>query len=316
MDQFKQPNDIKSLLKRYLLQQTTAEENKRVNHWYDQLPDSAQSGLSEEERAALQKSILQQVHAATAPVKPLRRWLSYAAAVLAVVGVAGYLYRTSDAAPEIVQTGNAVTRRIVLPDSSIVVLNAGSRLSIDAAFGKTARNLSLEGEAFFDVKSDPNRPFRVHYKQLTTTVVGTAFNIRAYPNEQLAKIAVASGGVKVMINEDGEHASLLKQHETLQYSTSTGSVVKGFEDPQVIGQWQKRILSFNGNTLPEIVAEISRQYPDKIRLYSTAADTIRYSIVFRQEKLTNILHVLAGLTGITYKNAARQINIYSKTYGH
>lgn len=319
MDQQKQPNEgVKALLKRYLQGNTTQEENERIANWYDKLPEASHVGLSAEERAGLEKSMLRKIHHTTTPIKPIRHWLRYAAAVLIVASLGGFAIKNYFFKPQptVVQTGVGVSRQVRLPDSSIVVLNASSTLYIDADFGKEQRNVKLEGEAFFEIRANATRPFNVQHGHLTTTVLGTSFNIRAYPGEQQARIAVASGRVKVAVNGSENQPYLLNYQETLQYNNGTGSIARGKEDTSAIGQWQQKVLNFSNNTLPEMIAELRRQYPDSIRLYTTGTDTTHYSISFHQESIKNILTVLESLTGITYKKEDGHIIIYSKTYAH
>ncbi|WP_211999879.1 FecR family protein [Chitinophaga sp. HK235] len=311
-------NGVKALLKRYLQGTATPEEAEKIAYWYSTLQNPEQSALSPEEKAILKQSILHNIIRQTAPAKQgvSRKWFRYAAAVLLTACVGGWLYSrySPAAAPTVVYSGIGITRRVVLPDSSIVIMNAGSTLRIAASFGKRERNIELEGEAFFDIKPNPTCPFRVRHGQLTTTVLGTSFNIRTYPGEENAKVAVASGKVQVDIHgKEGQHF-LLESHEMLQYSSLQGNVRKGREDTSSIGQWQRKILDFNGYTLTAMVAELQRQYPVGIQLHTTPADTAHYNISFQQENIQDILAVLTGLTGITYKNENGQIIIYSKTY--
>ncbi|RBL88199.1 FecR family protein [Chitinophaga flava] len=311
-------NGVKALLKRFLQGTATPEETEKIAYWYSTLQDPEQSVLSPEERTILKQSILHNIIRQTIPAKQgiSRKWFRYAAAVLLVASLGGWLYSryNSMAAPTVIYSGIGATRRIVLPDSSIVTMNAGSTLRIAASFGNRERNIELEGEAFFDIKPNPTCPFRVHHGQLTTTVLGTSFNIRAYPGEENAKVAVASGKVQVDIQGKEEQHFLLGSHETLQYSTLQGNARKGREDTGRIGQWQQKVLDFNGYTLTAMVADLQRQYPVGIQLHTTPADTAHYNISFQQENIQDILAVLSGLTGITYKNENGQIIIYSKTY--
>ncbi|SJZ39456.1 ferric-dicitrate binding protein FerR, regulates iron transport through sigma-19 [Chitinophaga eiseniae] len=306
----------KALLTRYLQGNASPKEQEQVEYWYSTLHAPASSALSPEERAILQQSILQHVIRQTLPAKPLyqRAWLRYAAMTALFVSLGGWLYtRYQPAPPLIVQTGVGTTRQLLLPDSSIVTLNAGSTLRVAAHFGQHERTVTLDGEAFFVIHPDPARPFRVKHGPLTTTVLGTAFNVRSYPGGENARVAVASG--KVQVAAAGKNY-ILENNETLQYDNGSGLVIKGHEDTALIGQWQQAILDFNGYTLAGMATELQRQYPVRIQLYTTPADTAHYNIRFRRENIHNILDVLAGLTGITYKQENKQIIIYSKTYAH
>jgi ferric-dicitrate binding protein FerR (iron transport regulator) len=310
-------NNIKVLLQRYLQGTATAEEKKRVEYWYSTLSDQPPVRLSPEEREVLRQSVISGILQKTTPVRAAhRKWIRYAAAVLLLVGAGSvmYTYYSRMTAPTLISAANGSTRSIILPDSSRVMLNAGSTLQIPAGFGRKERTLTLSGEAFFDVRRDPVHPFTIHHGNLTTTVLGTTFDIRAYPGDENVKVAVASGRVQVDIAGAATRRFLLEHHETLQYNISGGDAYKGREDTARIGLWQKQVLDFNGYTLSGMVAELQRQYPVNLQLYTTPADTSHYSIVFHREKIDDILRVLTSLTGMTYKQTKDKIIIYSKTY--
>lgn len=317
--QQQQSNDIKTLLKRYLEGTASPAEKQQVAYWYSTLDDQPSISLSPEEREELGQTILLNIHRRTISPSTLvkRKWISYAAAVLLLfAGIGGFMYSRYNhtASSMLVHTEAGSTRQIILPDSSIVVMNAGSTLQIPAGFGRHERSVTLSGEAYFDIRPDPAHPFKVHHGKLTTTVLGTVFNVRAYPGEENIKVAVVSGRVQVAVNETAIRHFLLEHHESLQYDIPGGIALKGREDTARIGQWQRKVLDFNGYTLARMVAELQRQYPVVIQLNATPNDTTHYSIIFRQEKIDNILKVLSGLTGITYKNEKGKIIIYSKTY--
>ena len=85
----------------------------------------------------------------------------------------------------------------ILPDSTFVSLNADSKISYPAKFSASKREVYLEGEAFFDVKRDVNRPFLIYANGSTTEVLGTSFNVNAYPSENIVEISVVTGKVAV-----------------------------------------------------------------------------------------------------------------------
>src|SRR5439155_2315167 len=90
---------------------------------------------------------------------------------------------------------------LLLPDSTQVWLNAASSLEFPEAFQSGKREVYLVGEAFFDVKHAENRPFIIHTGNVTTRVVGTAFNIKGYPDQPDVIVSVKRGKVQVSKNE-------------------------------------------------------------------------------------------------------------------
>ncbi|MCW3464725.1 FecR family protein [Chitinophaga nivalis] len=324
MDQQQSPTgQARALLQRYLQGTTTPEENKIVEQWYNSLgfqamPDSAQ------QKESIRQSVLQQVTAQTQPGKNKKaviRRLSYqltAAAACLLLIVAGIRYFTTSTSGQqlpgtTLYAGKHTRKKTVLPDGTVVTLNAASSLYIPAGFGKDGRNVALSGEAFFEVKAQPEQPFRIHSDRMVTTVLGTSFNIKAYPGEETSKVAVVSGAVQVKLPGLATVPQRLQANESLRYNPASGEQWRLQEAAAGMARWQQQVLDFNDAPITDIVAELRRHYADSIRLVATPADTAHYTITFRQENLENILQVLSGLTGITSQHINGTVIIHTKT---
>ncbi|MEK6552667.1 MAG: FecR domain-containing protein, partial [Bacteroidota bacterium] len=107
-----------------------------------------------------------------------------------------------------------------LSDGTIITLNADSKLKYPARFTNGTREIYLEGEAFFEVKQDTSRPFIVHSGNISTTVLGTKFNVSAFPNEKNIAVSLVEGSVKVSKEESGtiENIVLLQPDQQLVYN--------------------------------------------------------------------------------------------------
>ena len=147
-------------------------------------------------------------------VNPLKRIFSFfnitaAAAVLLVFFFAGrFLLNTSGnvTVSAIEQkTANGQQREIKLSDGTVVRLNAGSTITYPKTFSDTLREVTLSGEAFFSVAKNPKCPFIIHTGEIITRVLGTSFNVRAYPENEDVQIAVVEG--KVAVNKKQAVAS-------------------------------------------------------------------------------------------------------------
>ncbi len=153
-------------------------------------------------RAKIQPQVQQQ----EAKVIPLfHTAIRVAASVILVLGLAWLMkyYFFPFYGMEVIESGNRQIT-VVLPDSTHVWLNKGSRLVYDANFDDPTREVQLEGEAFFEVRRDVQRPFIVHTDQALTTVLGTSFNLRAYLDTEWEELAVATG--KVAFSSSGSAA--------------------------------------------------------------------------------------------------------------
>ncbi|MRG48196.1 DUF4974 domain-containing protein [Chitinophaga sp. SYP-B3965] len=168
--------------------------------------------------------------------------------------------------------------RIILADSSIVTLGAGSRLSYPERFPGNTREISLEGEAFFEVAKDPKKPFIVHTGTVQTLVLGTSFKINAFKG-QLISVAVATGKVQVERKTTGAAlAVLLPGDEVAWDPVSDKAIVNHVQTEDVTG-WVKGKLSFVGVPLSEMAVSLERWYNVKIVIRNRKIRDYRMSII-------------------------------------
>jgi ferric-dicitrate binding protein FerR (iron transport regulator) len=211
---------------------------------------------------------------AVAKVYRLRilRWS--AAAAIALLAVAGWWWLGQQASGNLVATTSSGERQeIVLPDGTSVWLNENSHLTYEDRDDE--RYLQFEGEAFFDVATDSIRPFRIYSGQSVTTVLGTAFNLRAYPQEEKVEVSVKEGRValaqQVTVTKtdaipDNQNRIELSKGETgvLEKATSAVAVVSLSQDNSTA--WKDRRLQFDDVPLKEVAQTLERYYNIEIDL--------------------------------------------------
>jgi len=197
-------------------------------------------------------------------------WLRYAAAI-SLVGlitaiILHYVQVSSDAKEKYVTTivketplGQKLT--FELSDGTLVKLNAGSTLKYSEAFLGNERKVYLNGEAFFTVTRDENRPFIVETAQLTTTVLGTSFNVEAYGIEA-STVAVMSGKVQVKKSNSARETDtfFLTSNQMVTISTGSNSITKFDEIPPDIFFWKENIISFTKADFSQIVEQLEKWY--------------------------------------------------------
>ncbi|MEZ5059381.1 MAG: FecR domain-containing protein [Saprospiraceae bacterium] len=179
-------------------------------------------------------------------------------------------------------------KEVVLPDGSTVWLNASSSLSYPESFKK--RDVILVGEAFFEVEKDPNSPFTIQAQESKTTVLGTSFNVRAYPDEPNVEVTVATG--KVSLSED-ENEIFLTPGETGIFEKKT-EVLKTLDKPLKHAEaWRTGVLNFENEPLSEIIPVLERLYKFQIALENPAIANCRFSGSFKEAQPDEILDVIA-----------------------
>ncbi|MBX3239242.1 MAG: DUF4974 domain-containing protein [Chitinophagaceae bacterium] len=146
-------------------------------------------------------------------------WRVAAILVLVTGAVLFYITRHPSAeqeSPEQIVTQAADIRYMQLPDGSTVKMNGKSRLSFtQQGFGKTTREVVLEGEAFFDVVKNETIPFIIHTSSVAIRVKGTSFNVKAYPDQNTVEAALVSGIIELSTKQDPERKILLKPNEKI-----------------------------------------------------------------------------------------------------
>ena len=195
-------------------------------------------------------------------------WLKIAATFLLVSFIGAFVYFQSTNAFKEVATDRLVIEKesllgqkltFLLPDGSSVKLNAGSKLIFPEQFDANSREVRLIGEAFFDVKKDSQRPFRINTQDFNVEVLGTSFNVKAYPNDA-SSVAVKTGKVSVELFSD-DTRFLLDPNEIVSYTPSADKVEKyTLEDVQLIFGWTDKQLIYNNSNIEHILKDLSKWY--------------------------------------------------------
>ncbi|TCD25591.1 DUF4974 domain-containing protein [Pedobacter psychrodurus] len=247
--------------------------------------------------------------------------LKYAAAIVVIIsGALGwYAYKK---AQQPVQTAIAFLSKttqkgekvkLILPDSSIVYLGAGSKLTWPSHFVKgSLRNIQLDGEAFFEVKRDTTSPFIVHSGQMQTRVLGTSFNIYAYPKDGTFSVAVRTGKVKVSESSGGKvkDLSLLTPGMKLLYHIKARDYNIHTENITEVNAWIKNSFVFKDVSLPNMLRSLERYYNVRIELKSSKLTQCRFNATFSNKSISHVMEELRIMSG---KHMEYKIDTTTKT---
>jgi ferric-dicitrate binding protein FerR (iron transport regulator) len=192
-------------------------------------------------------------------------------------------------------TERAEYKYILLPDSTQVWLNAGSTLEYPEHFNLRNREVSLSGEAYFDVKHAAEHPFLIHTGQILTTVLGTAFNINAYPERSRVTVSVSRGKVKV--TKGNRLVAMLLKGQQVNVSEKDERVAQKNIGINSVAGWQQGNLEYDDEPLQDIIDDLQRVYSTDIRISDTNIRQLRISTSFRRELGVNqALEILCKLT--------------------
>jgi len=198
---------------------------------------------------------------------------------------------------------------IKLEDGTTVDLNAGSTLTYSADFGAAGeRVVQLEGEAFFDVAENPARPFLVKTGDVTTRVLGTAFDVRAYGNQNDIVISVVRGKVSIA-GKEGQLALLTKNQQITYHKASRKAETKKLDvvrEPE----WKDNYLVFDDVTMEEAVKKISARFQVLISFRDSGILRCHVRMVYvNGEGLEQILDDLMAINQATYERTSAGIVI-------
>jgi ferric-dicitrate binding protein FerR (iron transport regulator) len=237
-----------------------------------------------------------------------------------------------------VATKNGNRTKIVLPDGSQVWLNAGSKLDYNnLVFNKYLREVSLNGEAYFDVIKNTEKPFIIHTKKMDIKVLGTAFNIRSYSDEKMAEAALIRGSIEVTLKDRKDQKIILKPNEKISIAseeTENTAIVKNrlaTKSPaaeiipqivvkelqpnpvnNIIGEiaWTQNKLYFEDKNLDDVGLLLERWFGKKVMVQKENLKKVRYTGNFEKETLEEILAALQLSAPFNFKTENDTIIIY------
>jgi len=234
------------------------------------------------------------------PAKKIRFYKIYSkvATVALLVSLAGSLYRFSskeEAIPNyIVSSGIQNIQTLILPDGSTVLIGPNSTLTYPACFKDKNREVKLDGQAFFNVKKDNGKSFNVSTPTMDIQVLGTAFEVFTYSDEDNSEIILLDGQIKVNINSAiGEKDFILWPNEKIEYRLSERNARKTKVDADNYTAWRKRSkLSFENEKLSMIIPRLEQWYGRKIVCDKEIAEAYKFTFKVWDESLERILYIM------------------------
>lgn len=241
-----------------------------------------------------------------------KQYLRYAAAIILLLTTSAtlFLLKKTTKATMVSFTAKPGHRQYVqLPDGSAVYLNAGSSIQYPRSFEGKERNITLSGEAFFDVVRNERQPFVVRSGDMLTTVLGTTFNIKAYPGESGISIAVKTGKVSVATSQPSQPSIYLTSGQQAIYGRDTRLFTLERTDTATISSWRENKLVFEDASLEEICRTLGRQYNVRFTTASPALLGDTYSVTFNQLTLSESLEKLTLLGDLRFLQKDSTITI-------
>ncbi|WP_321373182.1 FecR domain-containing protein [uncultured Draconibacterium sp.] len=224
--------------------------------------------------------------------------LKYAAILIVVLGIPLFFYlnkqtETTIPAPILKYTSvvadNGQTSKIILPDSSVVWLNSGTKLTYNNAYSFNNRDLVLEGQAYFSVNRNELIPLTVACSDIKVKVLGTKFDVEAYPNESKINVVLESGVVELQHNQADAFNLKMEPGERAQYNLETQKFLVDKVETEDFTNWKEGYLIFRDSPMSEVVEKLERKFNIDIVIKNTRRENSKFNAKFKDEKLPEIL---------------------------
>ncbi|SHI29897.1 FecR family protein [Hymenobacter daecheongensis DSM 21074] len=245
------------------------------------------------------------------PGAAARPWLLPVAATLLLLVGAVFFFRAnqSSALAPVLVAATSQQRQLTLPDGSQVWLNRHSTLEYDADFRTAAREVKLSGEAFFQIQKDHGRPFTVLSETARTQVLGTSFNVRAYPAEDSVEVAVLTGRVALasrtteqdtLLLLPGMRGVLRAAGNTAGPTTAAAPTLRRASTQDTnFRAWQTGELVFDNVPVRHVIRTLRTTFGTSISVADTRLLSCRFTGTFRRPEPAQVLQVLSLATNAT-----------------
>lgn len=227
-------------------------------------------------------------------------WGLVAGIVAIVVSASLFLLPDKDnltAAPLIVSTSAGERSQVQLPDGSLISLNHNTKISYTYDSKLNTRNITLTGEAYFDVNSDPEHPFIVSCDGLSIECKGTSFNVKGYPEEQNVTAVLASGTI---VASASRQTITMKPGTKVAFNKQSRDLQSTMVDVNDYTAWISGNNYYNDERLEDIMHSVSRQYGVTINIVTPSLKDVRLSGSIGGNTLDETLAILASASGAKY----------------
>jgi transmembrane sensor len=324
---------VESLITKYLAGEASSEEARELFAWIEMSPENAkvynnykkaldassahfaqQTTLPDVDIDAEWAHFRSKVERTEKDVIPLHRpkasqpvWMKLAAAVIILI-VSGFAINWYLQHREVVFQSEAGTLAVSLPDGSHVMLNSHSKLTFRPDFGDKTRAVTLDGEAFFEVAHDSQKPFKVDANHTVVEVVGTSFDVQSYKSDRTVTVVVATGIVRFTAPEIQKELRLTAGLKGVFVKDDRSLHAASNEDVNFLS-WNTRKLVFEDNDLKTVIEKLNRIYDAHISIATEIPPSCRITVAFDHQTLEAVLHVLETTLNLTITHTGDKIEI-------
>ncbi len=328
-------NLSEDIINKYLTGQCSEEELVEVNAWMKESEENARQLFRMEEiyhlgkfnqyadrkqMARAEKQLykkLDEEKRKQNKILRMHRWMKYAAmiaVILVIGGGSGYwLYQNGNNQHMMVAVANeGIVKEIILPDGTKVWLNNSATLKYPREFSEKARNVYLDGEAYFEVTKNRHKPFTVQSDAMRVRVLGTTFNFKCDKNYQIAEVTLIEGEIEVKGNKE-EGQIILAPGQRAELNKNNGRLTVKQVDAKMDAVWHDNLIPFQKADIFTISKALERFYDIKIILSpDMRADKTYSGVLKKKSTIESVLKSLQNSISIDYKIVGNNIFISPK----
>jgi len=248
-------------------------------------------------------------------LRPAKLVLKIAAVLVVMAGIGAAIY-TMVSSKHLIKAETSQTtnkKEVNLADGTVVFLNRNSSLTFPDKFSET-REVTLKGEAFFNVFHDSSHPFVVHANGTTIKVLGTSFNIKARDSEQVV-VSVLSGKVAFQAENNPTKMVQLEKGELGSFDTQIQQMTKQLITDENFLAWETGILSFNNKPIAEAAKVISEYYSRNIEV-DPGLQNRTITVTFDNKSLNEVLKILELTMDINIRSSSQKVLLESSNAGN
>jgi len=236
-------------------------------------------------------------------------WWKVAAVFFFLIACAEiFAYLNKETPPELatndsyttISTNNGQNSKVVLPDSSVVWINSGTTLSYNSNFSVTKRKIKLKGQAFFQISRNEKMPLVVSCNDLDVKVLGTRFDVSAYPEDQNISVVLESGSVELIKSNDQLPVQMLKPGEKAEFDTKLSEVSVSKVQSSDYTSWKDGILVFKDEPMKKVLEKLQRWYNIDIEVKNPKVNQLVFNATIVNESVEEIFDLMKFSCAITY----------------
>jgi ferric-dicitrate binding protein FerR (iron transport regulator) len=205
-----------------------------------------------------------------------------------------------------------IRSKIVLPDGSVAWLNAGSKMRYSIPFVCETRELELVGEAFLEVEKNQASPMEIKFNDFKVTVLGTQFNVKAFPDEQHLEVVLKEGSINLANSNRAETIQLKPNQQWVYDKKSNTSVLNSVNADRYVA-WHKNRLILNDTPMVEVENQLERWYGIEVEVADAELYNYRFTTVFEDEPIYRVIELLEMSSPIKINYVPGKLNPQSGT---